>query len=391
MIRSRFLAAMLVALICSGVLFAEAQAESAEPPAGATDYAEDYFPAKVEIDYSDMFDVSYHGNYKTVTVNEPWPGAESGFTYLLLRRGTEAPEGVEADKTIEVPVRSVVSMSTSYLPHLESLGLLDTLVAVDALAWISSQAVLDHVASNEVAEVGSGPSVNVELLLDLEPELIMTYGQGGEWDTHPKLEEAKLPYVINAEWNEKTPLARAEWIKFLALFFNQEAEANRIFDSIVAEYTRLTELAATAPERPTVFSGAPYQGTWWVSGGGSYAAQLLSDAGGKYIWEDDESTGSLMLDIETVYEEAGEADFWLNTGYWGSLADAKAADERFTKFAAYQNGMLYNNNLRMGPGGGSEYFETGPANPQIILADLIAIFHPELLPDHELYYYRKLD
>ncbi len=384
--------ASVLFLVCFAIAaFAEPQAESNTGTTDATTAQRDYFADKATIEYSDVFDVEYHGNYKTVTVSEPWPGAESGFTYVLVQRGTEVPQDVEADKIIEVPVRSFVSMSTSYLPHLEALDVVDTLVAVDAHAWISSKAVLERVDAGKVAEVGSGSTVNVELLLDMEPDLIMTFGQGGQYDTHPKLEEAGLPYAINAEWNEKDPLARAEWVKFTALFYNKESEARDIFKQIESAYLEIEQLAEGAEERPTVFIGAPYQGTWWVSGGESYAARLLSDAGATYVWEDDESTGSLMLDIETVYEKAGDADYWLNTGYWNSLADAEAADERFTRFGAYKSGDVYNNNRRMGPGGGNDYFESGPANPQRVLADLIAIFHPELLPDHELYYYRKLD
>jgi iron complex transport system substrate-binding protein len=351
----------------------------------------DYFEHKISVDYSTLFDVEYFGNYKIVTITEPWPGADSAMTYLLIQRGTSVPGNVDADKTIEVPVRSIVSMSTSYLPHIEMLGLLDTLVAVDAFAWISSETVIERSETGVMKEVGSGPSVNVELLVDMEPDLIMTFGMGGEWDTHPKLEEARLPYVINAEWNEPTPLGRAEWIKYMALFFNKEAEATTIFDDLASEYTDMVKMAAAIPDKPSVFIGAPYQGTWWVSGGASYAAQLLADAGATYVWSEDDSTGSLMLDVETVFDKAGKADFWINVGYWNSLADAQAADERFANFGAYKTGMVYNNNKRMGPGGGSDYYESSPAKPHVLLADLISIFHPGLLTDRELYYYKKLD
>jgi iron complex transport system substrate-binding protein len=269
------------------------------------------------------------------------------------------------------------------------LDVADTLVAVDATAWISSPAFVAR--ADELVEIGSGPTVNLEILLDLDPDLIMTYGQGNEWDTFPKLEEVNLPYVINAEWTESTPLARAEWVKFVSLFYNREAEANRQFEAIVSEYESLSARAAAVSEKPTVLLDAPFQGTWWVAGGGSFAAQLLEDAGAEYVWADNESTGSLMLDIESVFEEAGNADYWLNTGSWNSLDDARKADERFTEFAAFENEQVYNNNRRMGPGGGNEYFETGPAYPHRVLADLIHIFHPEILPDHELYYYQKLD
>ena len=370
--------------------FAGSQGEATSTETQGTTSA-DLYPDKVRIEYSDVFDVEYHNNYKIVTISQPWPGAEAGFTYLLVQRGTEVPASVEANKTIEIPVRSIVTMSTSYLPHLEMLGLVDTLVGHDAFAWVTSETILNRIDSGAVAEVGSGPTVNVESLIDMEPDLIMTYGMGGEWDSHPKLEEAKLPYVINAEWNEQSPLGRAEWLKFMAVFFNKESEVNEQFESIVDDYTALAEMASSVAIKPTVFTGAPYQGTWWVSGGGSYAAQLLADAGADYVWSDDDSTGSLMLDIESVFELAGEADFWINVGYWNSLADAKAADDRFANFSAHKQGTVYNYNNRLGPNGGNDYLESGPANPHKVLADLIDIFHPGLLSDHELYYYKRLE
>ena len=385
----RFLVSLMLFALVPFTASASSQSEASA--SGSTATAADYFDAKVSIDYSPLFDVEYHGTYKLVTVTQPWPGAESGFSYLLVQRGTEVPEGIEADKTIEIPVESIVSLSTTYLPHIEMLDELDSLIATDALAWISSEAVLERIDSGAIKEVGSGPTVNIELLIDMEPDLIMAYGMGGEWDTHPKLEEARLPYVINAEWNEQTPLGRAEWLKYMSVFYNKEAAANELFDSIVARYNEVAEVASRVNRKPAVFSGAPYQGTWWVSGGGSYAARFLRDAGADYVWSNDDSTGSLMLDIETVYEQAGEADIWINTGYWSSLSDAKAADERFANFKAFKTGMLYNNNARMGPGGGNEYFESSPAKPHVLLADLVKLFHPDLLPDHELYYYKKLD
>ena len=391
--RLRFFVLLIAAVMLPFGVYADPQSKT--PSAGISPESEtaeplDYFDEKVTIEYSTAFDVEYHNNYKIVTVSKPWPGAKSGFTYLLVQRGTTAPQGIAADKVIEIPIRSIVTMSTSYLPCMEELGVLETLAGHESFAWVYSEAVRDRIASGEMKEVGSGPTVNIELLLEMEPDLIMTYGIGNEWDTHPKLEEAMLPYVVNAEWNEKTPLGRAEWIKYVSLFYNKEAEAAAYFTSVVEEYTALLQ-KASATEKPSVFAGTPYQGTWWMSGGGSFAAQLFADSGAAYVWAGDDSTGSLMLDIETVFEKAGGADYWINTGYWNSLADAKAADERFTEFKAYKTGMMYNNNMRMSPGGGNDYFESAPVNPNRVLADLIKIFHPELLPDHELYYYKKLE
>lgn len=128
-----------------------------------------------------------------------------------------------------------------------------------------------------------------------------------------------------------------------------------------------------------------------MPGGRSYVARFLADAGAAYLWTDDETTGSIPLDFETVFERAADADFWLNPGSWTSRAEAAAADKRYTQFRAYQTGAMYNNNARLNENGGNDYREGGLANPDVVLADLVKIFHPELLPDHELFYYRKLD
>lgn len=175
------------------------------------------------------------------------------------------------------------------------------------------------------------------------------------------------------------------------MFFNLEAEGETLFDDIAAQYNELTAMTADLEERPTVFTNTPYDGTWYMPGGNSFVAKLLADAGADYLWSDDESTGSLYLDFETVFERAADADFWVNAGgFWFSLDDALAEDERFEQFAAFQNGNVWSNNLALNEFGGNDYWEGGVANPQLVLADLIAIFHPDLLPDHQFVYYQQL-
>ncbi|MDJ0754271.1 MAG: ABC transporter substrate-binding protein [Ardenticatenaceae bacterium] len=351
----------------------------------------DYFPQKVEITQATNFSVEYFNNYKVVTILSPFVGAESGISYVLVQCGTPAPEGVEAAAVIEVPINSIVAMSTTYLPGIQELGVLDKVVGVDTAAFTTNQTVVEGVAAGNIAEIGSGAQVNVEAAIDLDPDLIMTYGSGSaDFDSEPKLREAGLDVVLNAEFLETSPLGRAEWVDYLALFYNEEAASEAWFDGVVNAYTDLQELAATAEAQPTVFTDTPFEGTWYMSGGGSFAAQLLADAGASYVYADDEQTGSLFLDFETVLNDASETDFWLNVGFYGSLDDLSGADGRFTEFAAYQNDRVFNNDAKLTANGGNDYFEGAVIRPDLVLADLIAIFHPELLPDHELVYYRQL-
>lgn len=370
---------------------------------GAFDPETDYFAAKAEIDYAKGFTVEYQNSYKVVTVTSPWPGAAEtdSFTYILLQCGASIPDNVRfAGPVINVPVQSMISLSTTYLPHLQDIGELDTLIAVDTLDYTQNPDVLKMGDAGGIAEVGSGSTINVEQVLDLEPGLVMAFASGSpEYDTHPVLLEAGVPIAIGADYVEATPLGRAEWIKFTALFFNREAEAELAFDSKADEYNVLKELASTIPaeERPVVLwqSFDTYGGAWYIPGQESYIAALLNDAGATYVLEEAPEVqgvaSSAQFDFETVYDAGKDADVWFPISYGvNTLADVLAQDERYADLAAYQSGEVYALGARVNENGGDDYYETGVTNPQIALADMIRLLHPDLLPDHEPYFYRQL-
>lgn len=351
----------------------------------------DYFPEKATLTHTDGFSVEYFNNYKVVTVKTPYPGAAESIQYVLVQCGTPAPEGFLDEQIINIPVQTVVIMSTSYLPFLDELGLLDRLVGLDDATYVSNPAVLKMAEEGKLAMIGYGSGVNVEQALELSPELILTYGSGApDYDAHPVLIEAGLKTVVNAEWLETTPLGRTEWGKFIAVFFNKEADAQALFAKTVERYSEYAAVVASATERPTVFTASDYQGIWSMPGGNSFAAAFFKDAGADYLWADDTSTGSLPLAFEAVFEKAQGAEYWVNVGYFFTLDDLLAADARYADFNAYQSGNIWNNDARISPNGGNDYYESAVAHPELVLADLIKIFHPELLPDHELVYYRQL-
>ncbi len=352
----------------------------------------DYFPQKLSVTHASGFSVEYHNNHKIVTVTNPWQGAQESFRYVLVQCGTPAPQNIDA-AIIEVPAINIIAMSTTYLPAIESLGLIDRLIGIDSSLWTTNEAVQARIAAGEVAEIGSGPTVNVELALDLDPALVMAYGAGiPGYDTHPALLEAGITVALNGDFVEQDPLGRAEWMKFIALFFNREADAMAQFDAIAAEYQQVAALAAALLEHPTVLLGSVYNGTWYVSGGDSYTAKLLADAGAAYLWADNEAVGSLPLDFESVYALAAEVDFWLNpdNSFWFSVDDVLASDPRYGDFTPLENGRLFNNNAMMNANGGNAYYELGAAHPEMVLKDLVKILHPHLLPDHEFVFFQQI-
>jgi iron complex transport system substrate-binding protein len=358
-----------------------------------TGYAEgvDYFPEKATVEYSAGFTIEYFDHYKVLTVKTPFPGATESFQYALVQCGTPKPKGFTEEQIIEVPVKTIVTMSTTYLPFLEQIGVLDRLAGLDDATYVSNPTVLKMAADGKLKMIGTGATVNVEQALDLRPDLIMAYSSGSpEYDAHPKLIEAGLKVALNAEWLDTSPLGRAEWGKFIAAFFNRETQAEKAFAETAEKYEALKALAAKATGKPRVFVGTPYEGTWYMPGGKSFAAAFLIDAGATYPWADTTDTGSLYLAFEQVFDKAQAADFWLNLGFAPDLKSLTDQDARFADFAAYQAGNVWNNDARTTPNGGNDYYESAVARPDVVLADLVAILHPELMKDHTLTYYRQL-
>ncbi len=351
----------------------------------------DYFPDKVEVQYSEKFSVTYFNHYKIVEML-PWAGAEEPMVYLLVQCGTPVPSEYQDLTTIEIPVQRFVSMSTTILPYLETQGVLDRLVGIDTAMYVSSEAVLARVAAGETAEVGGGGmgSINAEALLAVDADLVMAqqYFAGGT--TLSELQAVGVPAVLNADYTDTSPLGQAEWGKYIALFFNTEAQANAVFDGVAERYEALRALTANVETRPTTIAASPFSGTWYMPAGSSTVAQLLADAGADFLFSDLEGT-SVPLDIEVVLERGAEAEFWVNANqFWTTQADMLNEDARFAQFRAVTLGNVWNNNARMNANGGNDYFESGVANPDLILADLVAIFHPDLMPDHTFVYYRRL-
>jgi iron complex transport system substrate-binding protein len=341
--------------------------------------------------YAQRFRVQRRGKIALLEVIQPWQNAGASFRYCLIPHGQPVPEQYRDRTIIRVPARRLVAMSTTYLPAVEMLGGVDNLAGVSRFADVSSDAIQRRIEQGRMVEVGPADNVNVEVMLDLHPDLVWTYGVSeGDLANYAPLAKLDIPVVVTADYMEETPLGRAEWIKFFALFLDKEEEANKIFEGIETRYRALRAKARAATNKPKVMLESSYQGTWYVPGGRSYVAQFLADAGADYLWSADETRGSLRLDLERVLEHASQADFWLNTGRWKSVDDALAEDPRYWSFAPLRNGNIYNHNAKENASLANDFFESGPAHPDVVLADMIKIFHPELVPDHELVWYRKL-
>lgn len=340
--------------------------------------------------YAQGFTVHQATNgYTEVMVKKPFPGATKSLHYVLVPQEVPLPNIPDA-VVIRTPVKKIVCTSTTHIPLLDYLGKTHALVGFPGLHYISSPAMRKRIDNGEVAELGVDKNLNVERLVMLQPDMVMAYLVAGDFGQLRKIEELGIPVVINAEYLEPHPLGRAEWIKFMALFFNLQDKADSVFRAIEEEYLHTRQLALQATTQPSVLSGVLYSDTWFAPGGKNYGAQLLADAACSYIWKHNPSAEFLELSYEAVLNEGQQADLWIGVGGYRSLDEMARADSRYTRFKAFQNQQVYTYNARMGPGGGSEYLELGYLRPDIILKDLVKIAHPELLPDHSLYFYARL-
>jgi len=387
----RWTALLIVLVLVSGCA-----SDSGEPDAAPTSIpggAEARGPADpVELRHATRFSVVDHPCGRELTVQVPWRSSGDPERYLLVPRDAVIPESFRNHRVVELPVRSVATLSTTYLAHLERLGVADRLVGLANFDHVCSTTVRELIDGGGLAELGENQAVNVELLIELDPDMVLGYGIGVvEDDNHPALFEAGLDVVLTTEFLEPTPLARAEWIKFIALFFQREAEAEALFSEMERRYLELQRRVRLAGQRPTVLLNADFQGVWYLPGGQSYMATLLGDAGADYIWSDEPSATTAAYDVESVFERGARAEFWLNPGQARSLPELLSLDQRYSGFDAVSGCRVYNCTARLGPGGGNDIWETGVANPHLVLADLVRIFHPDLLPDHDLIWYHRLD
>lgn len=344
-----------------------------------------------EIRYAEGFRVRKDGTSTWITVNYPYQNATAGYEYLLVPKGTQAPAHASDVQVIETPIERIVCTSTTHLPHLDYLGLSEKLVGFPTTDYVCSEKIRSRIDKGEVIDLGIDKGMDIERLYALHPDLVMGYTMSADLGQLKKIQELNVPVVINAEYLEKSPLGRAEWIRFTALFFNKEKEADSIFRQIENEYLDTKKSAQGLANPPTVLSGIVYGDAWFMPGGKNYAAQLLADAGYTYLWADDSSHGFLELSFESVYQKAKEADYWIGVGSFNSLAEMSAAEQRYSLFKPYKEKKVYTYNARLGAKGGNEFLELGYLRPDLILKDLVKTAHPEILPEYELYFHKKLE
>lgn len=342
----------------------------------------------IELNYAKGFEIQQAENYKVITLKNTWKGESTPYQYVLYKN--DKPQGFEGAVFIKIPIKSIVCFSLTHLAFIDKLAELNSIKGLSGCDYVSNETVINKIKNNEIKEIGSSQLVNYELLIDIKPDLIMTFGIDETANNQlNKFKTLGLNVVLNSEYMENHPLGKAEWIKFVAAFYDKDSLAEAIYNDIETNYNKLIAVIKRTDKKPTVFVGMPWNGAWYLAGGKSFQAQLFNDAGADYLWSENTETSSFIVDKEVIIEKALNADYWINLNAFNSVDEVTNVDAKLKAFKSIKSGNIYNNNLKVNTANGNDYWESGVINPHLVLADLIKIFHPSLI-EHELEYYKRL-
>ncbi len=342
-----------------------------------------------EIKHATGFSIFYYGDYKKVVVHSPWQEESPlAIYYLVENNNITTPEnGIK----IKIPLQSIGITSCTHIEFLNLLGVLSSVKGSSSPEIIYNEALQQEYGNGKLVHLGDAFRIDFEKLLLLNPNALMitSYNNANDDNTR-RLQNAGINLIYNQEWKEETLLGRAEWIKFVAAFYNKENLADSLFNEMDKNYQKAKLLANKADKKPSILSGGNFKGTWYMPSGKVFMGKLFLDAGGNYYYANDTSKGSLPLSFETVLLYQQHADVWLDAQA-NSMKELISRDERHTLFDAVKNKQVYNFNARINDKGANDFWESAVAHPDIILMDVIWALHPELLSDYQPFYLRKLE
>lgn len=338
--------------------------------------------------YAHFFKIEYFNSYKKISILNPWENEDLNINYYILNGKNEDIKADDQNFILQQAASKTIALSSPMVGLIHILGLDSTLVGVSDPALIYNQKIIENVEEGKIANVGKDISVNMETVLSLQADLIV----GSGWDKlSPDVErmiKLKQTPLLMYDWQETHPLGKAEWIVLLASFFNRENEAIELFNGVVKRYEALKE-SAHYDKQPDIFNGSEYQGIWYSAGGKSYVSQLYKDAGGKYIMRNDSSKGSVMLDFEVIMAKAEKADIWMYTGSTDAASLSLLNNPKYQAMDAVKKHRVFSYHKSLNSRGANEYWENASYQPDVVLQDLIKIFHDS--DPQDLYYFKRLE
>lgn len=340
----------------------------------------------VNIKYAKGFTVADYGDFKLVDMHDPSGENALEYKYALVKRNVNQAKVPSDYQILEVPVKRVICMTSLQISNFIKLNATDRIIGMTSTRFLFNKPLNEQLKAGRTNKIGIEGEFDGELVLALNPDLILIspFKRGG----YDAIRDLDVPLVSFLGYKESSPLGQAEWLKFTGMLLGLEEEALEFFEKIEHKYLHLRSLVENVKNKPAVLSGELHSGNWYVVGGNSYLAQLFRDAGADYFMKNDDESGGFYVDFETVYSQGAHADYWrIVNSFNGQFGydELKKTDARYSDFDALKNKKVIYCNLREKP-----FYENTPVEPEIVLSDLIKIFHPDLLPEHEPVYYDLL-
>jgi iron complex transport system substrate-binding protein len=342
------------------------------------------------VKYAKGFTLNQYENYTKIVIKSPWKNATKDFIYILKEKNKSIPDSLKNFQIINVPIQKLVATSTSHIPAIEMLNGLNTLVGFSGLNNISSLQTRARIDSGKIIEIGKNESLNTEILLSIQPDLVMTFGIDGSNNTLENIQKNGIKVLYNGDWLEENPLGKAEWIKLFGALYLKNEIANELFENIESEYIKYQKLAKTYPKKPTVMSGAMFQNVWYCPAGNSWMAYFFKDANSNYMYANEMQNGSLSLPFEKVLKFCKDTDYWIGTSQFTSFSEMKSINKNYTNFKSFKTKYTYTTSIKKGTTGGIIFYETASQRPDLVLKDLVYILH-QVPKNHQLVFFDPLN
>ena len=343
--------------------------------------------------FARTLEIFTYSEFTLLKVTKPWQSGEREiFYYIAVQEDVTIPDSLSHLPVIRTPVKTVVTFSTTHIGFVSALGKTETITGISGKDYFYDPLLRERYKNGMVHDIGYPPSVDYETIVKLKPDVVFLYGLGASVaGVVKRLENVGVPAIMVSEFLEDHPLGKAEWIKLFAVLYGLNETGDSVFNIVTSAYNHSASLVKSISNKPKVLAGLPWKDTWFMAGGRSFTARLIEDAGGDYLWKNDTSSEFIPLSLEAVFMKSSEADVWINCGTAESISDLASRDKRFMGIKALKNGSVYNNNARLNEAGGNDFWESGTVRVDLILKDLIAIFHPGAIYDDELMYYKNLE
>ena len=342
------------------------------------------------VKYADGFDVIIDNKTKKLIIKSAYQNSKEVFEYHIKNKTQKSIIDYK-NEVIETPIEKIVVTSTTHIPMVELLNEQNSIIGFPYSKYVSSEKTRALIDVGKIREIGKESSLNTEILLELQPELVIGYSVSSADKALSTIHKSGINVIYNGDWLEKNPLGRAEWIKFFGVLYNKEEQADSIFKVIESNYLEAKQIALKSNKKPTILSGAIMsKDIWNLPAGDSFVAQFLKDANLDYLWQESKGKGSLSLSFESVFDKAQNADFWIAPGYFSTKEQLLKNNDLYAKFKAFQNDNIYTPSTKKGRTGGIIYYELAPTRPDLVLKDIIKITNPDLLPNYKLTFFEKM-